>query len=434
MAAKEQRELGRRTMLTFKRSGVPPSASGARHGGRLPELPPHRPHDEPQPSLTHNDKRSKSRSMTTSILEMSGKVKDEGPNRDKQAEIKEDIREGLHVTILDEAASEEPHTKRMAALTTTEERPQCVTLPTLEETLKVYKKYQELHEMDGDCENESSSEFNDHDNENEEDDWAKQQRSRVALAVENGFSLELLPISWTTFLGWVQREYDFASHFRYKAVCSALLRALKRWRQWEATSSQRILGVSLNMMFQWTFPGLTYQDLAQTLTWIAQYELEQIRQPAPPVIEAQDRRQLEGIFHAMDKKGRGYCTAEDIAGGTVQDMSQRLKNIVDVETVKNVCGDGKMAEAVFLELFCEDNCRAHENSKSAMLKDGSKLVYVEHPAVAFSGWVYDIPPKEEESQRILISSIEAEVLRWTKLATSRKTKLHEVLSQGGVFL
>jgi hypothetical protein len=141
----------------------------------------------------------------------------------------------------------------------------------------------------------------------------------------------------------------------------------------------------------------------------------------------------------MDTKGRGFCTAEDIAGGAVQDVSQRLKNIVDADTVKNVCvsmmnAEGQMTQEVFLELFCEDNCRAFHKSKSAMLADGSKLVFVEHPAVAFSGWVYDLPPKEEESQRRLIKAIEEEVKRWKKLAASRKTKLHDVHMTGSVFM
>jgi hypothetical protein len=449
MAAKEQRELGRRTLLRLKKNGVPPSALGARHGGRLPALPPSVDISRPQTSETQmsttND-RSRHRLSSPSILEMCGKTQDNGPNRDKRAEIREDIREGLHVIILSEAASEEPHTKRMAALVA-DEKPVGRHMPTVEESLRVYKKYQELLETDGDIENESASEFNDHEDGNEDDDWVKQQHARVTQALENGFCKELLPVSWTTILNWVHHEHDLASHFRYKSACSALIRALQRWKNWESAPSQRFYGVSLNMLLQWTFPGLTYSDLAQILTWIAQHELEKIRQKTPRVLDAHDRRQLEGIFRTMDPKRRGYCTAEDISGGNLQDVSQRLKNIVDAETVRNVClsmmdenekifGESsndskphkwneKISEETFLELFCEDNSRPREDSKSAVLEDGSKIVQVEYPAVGFSGWVYHIPPKEEEVQRSLINAIEKEVKRWKKQASSKKAKLQD---------
>merc|ERR1711998_704268 len=145
-------------------------------------------------------------------------------------------------------------------------------------------------------------------------------------------------------------------------------------------------------------------------------------------MDGEARRQLESIFNAM-AGGQEFCTPEDIAGGAVQDVSQRLKNIVDSETVRNVCGDGRMSQEAFLELFCQDDYRAHEHSKSAMLQDGSKLVQQEHPAVGFSGWMFENPSEEEVSQRHLIKAIEAEVLRWRAQERSRKTKLPETLAE-----
>jgi hypothetical protein len=432
MAAKEQRELGRRTMLRFKK----PSSMSHLHGGRLPSLPPGKPREvisrhNSQADLCCTPDRAKSRAANVSILELSGGLQDSGPTRERRTEMREDIREGLRVSILGEAASEEPHTKRMAALVA-DPKPPVAEMPSQEQALKVYKKYRELHDADADVHDDSSA-FGE-DDENDEEDFVKQQRSRVARLLENGFKKELLPISWQTFLSWVQREHDFAGHFRYKAVCSALLLAMRRWRQWEATATQQRYGVSLNMMLQWTFPGLNYADLAQILTWIALHELQQICMSSPRVMETQDRRQLESIFNAMATAPGEYCTPEDVAGGDVEDVSKRLKNIVDVETVRNVCGDGKMSQEAFLELFCEDNLRAFANSKSAMLQDGSKVVQVAHPAVGFTGWVYENPPKEEERQRELINALEAEVLRWKSIAQRRKTKLTDLVSEGAVLL
>jgi len=437
MAAKEQLEIGRRTMLKAPKRDVPVSS---RHGGRLPALPPRSAHkwsiceEAVERASRPHTTSERSRSEHVSILEMSGKLKDEGCPHEKKQQIKEDIREGLRVIILGEAASEEPRTKRMAALIV-EEKPQIVSNPTIEETLHIYKKYQELLEMDKEAVFEDASEMNDNDDDNEEDDLPNQQRCRAVTAIESGFCKELMPVSWASFSGWIQREVDFAGHFRYKAVCSAFLRSVKRWKQWEATPQQRDYGVSLNMVLQWTFPNISHQGVAQMLTWISNYELEQIRQPTPRVIEPQSRRQLEGVFKVMDSTGRGYLNADDIAGGPNQDVTQQLKNIVDAETVRNVCGAGGITHITqddFLEMFCEDSCRAHEDSKQAYLQDGTKLALVEHPIVGFSGWVYDCPPKEEESQRLLISALEAEVMRWRKMAMSRKTKLFAGVLQDAV--
>jgi hypothetical protein len=277
-----------------------------------------------------------------------------------------------------------------------------------------------------------------------EDDLCTQNRkTRKALAADQGFNKELMPIGWSTYLLWVQRECDFAGHFRYKALCSALMRALRRWREWEATPAQRFYGVSLSMMFQWMFPTLQYEDMAQIFTWIALHELEHIRQPTPPVMELEDRKHLESMFHNMDSAGRGYVTAEDIAGGR-QDMDQQLnKNLVDADTVKLVCGDQPVGLQAFLEMMCEDSFRADENSKVAVLCSSNeheygshmqirKLVEVCHPVVSFTGWMNDPTPKEEETPRRLIQAIEDEVSKWRKMSVSRRTRLADVHSEGHV--
>jgi hypothetical protein len=187
------------------------------------------------------------------------------------------------------------------------------------------------------------------------------------------------------------------------------------------------------MMFQWMFPGLLYQDMVRTLTWIALHEIELIRLPAPPVMEPRDRRQITRIFKAMDAQGCGYCTAEDISGGERQDMASRLRNLVDAETVRNVYGDEPLDQERFLQLMCEDNFRSHPDAKAATLEDGRKVIEMTNAIIGFRGWVHEVPSKEEAFHRKLVSAIEAEVKRWESLARSRKTELVELQAQGHIF-
>lgn len=446
MVAKERREMGRRTML---KSQNDETSMYSLHK-RLPSLP--------TASLTDLSLSSRGRSrpstrekckMTPSILELS-RAKYGGPNEEKRLEMRENIRVGMRVIVLKKSIEDDAANKKA----TGEE-------VTKEEALKVYFKYQELLEMDAGNEevaDDADACGKDPDDVIEEVTWAMPRKSKIgedehwmsnkksrkSFAAEQGFKKELMPIGWATFSLWVQREYDFASHFRYKAVCSALMRAFKRWREWEASPAQRFYGVTLSMMFQWMFPSLGYDDMAQLFVWIAWHELERIRQPTPRVIEPEEQRHLESMFQAMDPTGRGYITAEDIAGGS-KDMDQRLnKNVVDADTVKLVCGDQPMTQQTFLEMMCEDNARAYENSKVAILCAANeniygsgmqiqKLVEVSHPVVSFTGWMHDPTPKEEETPRRLIQAIEDEVSRWRKLSHSRRSRLADLHSEGHVF-
>lgn len=432
MLEKEGKEMGRRSVLRFRKyDSMLTTEEDGFQTGRLPSLPPSTPGDMRQTTDSHQSSshgRHAKRSATPSILEMSGQVKD-GPSRTKICEIREDIREGMHVMILHEAASEEPHNERIAKAAAAGDKVDQMEPhgPRIDEALKIYKKYQELHALDGGGEElpHDHEEDHDHDEEHDGPNWAKQHTQRLAAAKESGMAPDLLPISWPTFFSWVQREYDFASHFRNKTAITAFTRAMKRWKQWQASEKQRFFGVSLNMIYEWTYPGLIYEDLAQIMTWIANYELEHVRQPTPRCLDAPERRQLENIFDSLDTKRQGFVTADDIAGGEVQDISQRLKNIVDADTVRSVCGDKSLTQYEFLELFCDINCRAHEDSKEAQLEDGSILIYVEHPAVGFSGWLNKVPQKGEEKQLRLIDALEAEAMKWKRLASSRKTRLSE---------
>merc|ERR1712224_284516 len=131
------------------------------------------------------------------------------------------------------------------------------------------------------------------------------------------------------------------------------------------------------------------------LTWICEVEFNKIRQPTPPIIEKQDRRQLESIFEHMDQDKKGYCTAVDLSGGSNQDVMTKLKNIVDVETVRAVCGTKDIHPIDFLELMCEANYRAHADATRVICEDGNKIIQVTLPVVGFTGWLYEDVPKSE---------------------------------------
>lgn len=473
MATKEKHELGRRTMLPLGRRDesqrLTQSAGGLRDGGRLPALPPpgpwsQRPPTEPAMAKpTRHTLKSGMRSPGQTLREN----KDTTHARTKRAEIRYDICDGLRVTILNEAAETVPR-GRGVRNQQPEDRP-VHNKVSEEEAKKVYRIYRQLLEMDEGCDDGDVEDSDQEDGEGgnttsavavvsggatsassnvnfgpEEDldhflhppPSQQQQRraSRVDMAVQQGMSRELMPISWPTLFTWAQREVDFASHFRYKSVCSALLRALRLWRKVEATKDQRFYGASLNMLFQWMWPNIGYGNMAQVMTWIGLCEIEKIHQPTPYVIDAQERRQLESIFNTMDPQGRGYITAEDIAGGETQGIEAKLRNIVDVDTVRKVCSQKHIALQDFLELMCEDNYRAHEGATHVILDSGQRLVQVAHPALGFEGWVFEDVPKSEEAQRRRILAIEAEVIRWRRMSEVRRTALGHLLSQGNVFL
>lgn len=166
--------------------------------------------------------------------------------------------------------------------------------------------------------------------------------------------------------------------------------------------------------------------VAQMLTWACHAELESIEHHTPPVIEQQDRRQLERIFNSMDVEKRGYLLADDMAGGKIQNMQTKLKNIVDADTVRAVVPKPEIYPTQFLELMCQDDHRAHEYTVQVLESNGNRLVFVLRPIVGFCGWIFlkdDVPPKEQPVRR-RIDAIEAEVLRWRRVARERGLIAH----------
>lgn len=158
---------------------------------------------------------------------------------------------------------------------------------------------------------------------------------------------------------------------------------------------------------------------------IARNELGKVSHPVPPVVDQNERRQLDALWKIMSK-GRDYITADDLAGGKIQDLQTRLSNIVDADTVRAVVDMPEhISKNRFLEIMCQDGYRGHKDATTIQLPSGETLVRQERDAVDFVGWVHsdkDVQ-ESEEKQRRLIDSIQAEVLRWRKIAAAKPEPL-----------
>lgn len=229
---------------------------------------------------------------------------------------------------------------------------------------------------------------------------------------------ELGPVSWSTMFKWVENKADFATNFRVRSAINTLLRALKHWLK--SLASVALEGVTLGLLFRWIWPAVRFDEVADMLSWICLHELEKLQQISPPLISAQERKQLLSLFEVM-AGGKDHCVPEDIAGGKSKDMDTKLKNIVDAHTVRAVCGaQAKIHFPDFLELMCQDGFRAHEGSTRVLLEDGSTLILVEKKQLGFYGWMFEDPPREELPQRRRVAALENEVNRWRDMSVARR--------------
>lgn len=306
-------------------------------------------------------------------------------------------------------------------------------------TLIVYRTYRRLLEEDGtplhapsddadaaDAESDDDAELCE-----EEQRQRKHDRERRAYIKDLGVCPEMMPVSWHSMFLWVERKSDLADDCKVKSACGALGRALRSWRHLEASVAQSYLGVSLNMLFQWIWPCSAYANVARMLRWIGQHEFEKLRQATPRVITNTDTIQLEGIFKALDKGRKGYLEAEDLAGGAVTDAKAKLRNIVDVDTVRAVYGRGVIKKEQFLEIMCEDNFRGHDGAMQAQLADGRRLIHARRQVLGCHGWLFEDTPKSEESQRALVEAIELEVCRWENLGKAQRKAIFNDKKKSG---
>eukprot|EP00931_Biecheleriopsis_adriatica_P115197 TRINITY_DN91017_c0_g1_i1.p1 TRINITY_DN91017_c0_g1~~TRINITY_DN91017_c0_g1_i1.p1 ORF type:complete len:812 (-),score=159.58 TRINITY_DN91017_c0_g1_i1:22-2457(-) len=430
MVTKERREMGRRMML------VPPNPDDSRlddsatdEGGRrargsfwlspdalhnsasasrLPSLPGGlRWQQASAGKLRHTEQPQKEALKVASMKKsMDNKAMD---GTDHKEVAMRDLCEGFRTSILGEPISQVPRSIRL-------QKPMPVhPLPNRDETMKVYRTYFHLLETEGS---------------NPCGDGGTVKETEVAIAQEKSLmssdaraSKELARVAWPTLLSWVQHTEDLAEDFRYRSVIAALNRALHNWRKKQASPRGRRSGVSLPMIIQWMWPNVTDEHITMMMTWICLNELDKFRQPTPPLIDQQDRRALESLFMKLDRHGLGSVLPEDIAGGKDQDLTDQLKNIVDVETVKAVVGEGRIGFHDFLELMCENNFRAHEGAKQVLLSDGRRMVQQDRSAVGITIWVLDGLPAEEEISRRVADVFEAEVLRWRMAAERHRAEM-----------
>jgi len=432
MELKERRELAYRTFLE------PLPCVNKHRPGSQRSLQRQRAHAS-SPALVGVGKAAAASEGLASMLAGHGRVK----TSRLEMTLKE-ICAGLRTLILNEEAPEVLRGKRkLAADIVLDERNEGSHI----ETLTVYRIYRKL--LDEDCSDaklisaglkdstEGSSTEEEDDLTEEEKREQRHERERLAYIKDLGVPRELLPISWTAIFVWVEREGDFADDSKKKSCCMSTLRALKDWRQFEASVAQSHLGVSLNMLFQWIWPCAAPSNIATMLSWIAQFEFEKIRQPTPELMSSAARIQVETAFKVLDVKGRGYINAEDLAGRPGQTPAEASRNIIDVDTVREVYGRHPMGLSKFLEIMSPDGFRGHEDATQVMLGDGCGLVLSNRELVGCSGWIYRDAPQTEEHQRRIIDAIEAEVKRWKNLERLRISTLsareahHETETSGG---
>lgn len=124
-----------------------------------------------------------------------------------------------------------------------------------------------------------------------------------------------------------ESDDGFQPHSERRSV-AALLRGVKLWRQMCA-SPEQAEGISLGLLLSWAFPSSSSANIAEMLSWLALNELESIRWPSPRLIDDEERKQLERIFHKVYAKGRAAITADDIAGGDFPDRQTQIMTLVD---------------------------------------------------------------------------------------------------------
>jgi hypothetical protein len=444
MLAKERREMGRRTLWNTQEEtrwqGVPVQ--------RLPALPPpgHKDVYEGSSVFGEGSRRSVMHLKDALVSSSTSGEKRLGPRALKAIEQAGlDICEGLRVLMLGQSPSEVEELTETALSGKKEAE---LALATEDRTLKVYKTYRSLLETTPSAMAGPSPEGGPPagtadppggiKGDAPEENFARGVLEGVGGAAkgavdvadlddsENGELEELSPITWPRLFRWAQHKDDTAFDFRRKSLTAGLLRALALWFRYHADPEQRRDGVKLDQLFRWIWPQAEEKELITMFTWVCLHELDKIRQPVPPVIDNQERRTLEGIFATM-ADGKDHTTPEDIAGGADVDKNDdaTMRNIVDAGTVRAVAGKDAITTLHFLEMMCEDGCRAHVDAVAIQSSEGGRILKHRRPGLGIEVWFTENPPKEELPQRALVDAVEAEVIRWQQLAEARREREEE---------
>jgi len=324
-----------------------------------------------------------------------------------------DLREGLRVLVLGGTAS--PLGTQKVWPPRMQRKP-----PTLEETLKVYHCYAEIIADSGGSAEGTAGEAEVVDEADSSNPFAEglsgvdASASSESRPGSKGSSAEagMATMSWQAMNMFAEGKQSDAEDARVKGVCTALIRALKHFRQEEAPPGVRRDGVSITNLFRWLWPFESKASIANMLSWICLEELEKIRVPTPPVVSDDDGKLLESVFKLMDLDGKGHLTDWDMAGGDPSDIMVSLANTVDPQTVLHVLGPGPFDLAQFKEIMCTDDYRGHKNAKRVVKSDGRIILHTLREAVGFDGWLLRDPSADEIVRRRLVASIEADVIRW----------------------
>lgn len=216
---------------------------------------------------------------------------------------------------------------------------------------------------------------------------------------------------WATFIHWLEQEASCGIQQTYRRSVAALLRGVKLWRQMCA-SPEQAEGISLGLLLSWAFPSSSSANIAEMLSWLALNELESIRWPSPRLIDDEERKQLERIFHKVYAKGRAAITADDIAGGDFPDRQTQIMTLVDSRLARHVFGDKKIDWPTFLEHMCEMGCQGHPSVTRVRNPEGVCLARCRRTALNFHGWLSETPSEMEVERRKVVDALEAEVVAW----------------------
>lgn len=232
---------------------------------------------------------------------------------------------------------------------------------------------------------------------------------------------------WDTLLGWINDEHQFGVAAGYRSACGTLSRGLKVLRKRTLSQLGFEEGINLTTMLRWMYPSSGPKEIADMFAWLGFSELSKIQQTSPQVLTGEGLKMMEKQFryYAGD---RLEITAEDLAGGRNPDAYTKQYTLVDERVAHSVFGEKTITLPRFLELMCEQGVLGHPGVTRVATKDGCRLVRMVRPALAFDGWLNEEPSEAELAVRCSADALEAESLRWRRIAEPFGDRLRSISS------
>lgn len=214
----------------------------------------------------------------------------------------------------------------------------------------------------------------------------------------------LAPITWHSFMTWVEHCETYAVDARSKQVYGALKSAVRAVSRSNIQENQQCSrgghGVDLEMLFRWIWPHCTYENLETMFGYLCGHELGHVRMATPPLITPEIKKEHERLFRAMDRKGRGCISLADFE--------------TDDWAAKDAIGDEDLHLPNFMELVCEDSFRGHAEARRAVLQDGRSVELYFSEALQSDVWTLVITPKSEERIWRRVHALEEEVIGYRR--------------------